>query len=48
MEKLDPKKSPRETHGPVVATGPNAGKNRTRKSDGQWRVKRSDAGKPRK
>ncbi|WP_259689432.1 hypothetical protein [Lactiplantibacillus plantarum] len=43
MEK-DPKKSPRETNGPVVKTGPTAGQNRTRKNNGQWRVKRSDTG----
>ncbi len=46
-DKLDPRKSPRDTHGPVVETGPNAGRPRTRNQDGQWRKKRSDAGKPR-
>ena len=28
MEKKDPKKSPKETNGPVVKTGPTAGNNR--------------------
>lgn len=46
-EKKDPKKSPKETEGPVVSTGPTAGKNRTRNADGQWRKKRSDAGSKR-
>ncbi|ETA75076.1 hypothetical protein L1O48_02645 [Ligilactobacillus equi] len=41
-------KSPRDTHGPIVKTGPTAGQNRSRKSSGEWRKKRSDAGKPRK
>lgn len=41
-------KSPRETGGPVVKTGPTAGQNRSRNKDGEWRRKRSDAGKPRK
>lgn len=40
-------KSPKDTHGPVIATGPNAGKNRTRRNDGPWRRKRSDSGKKR-
>ena len=40
--------SPRDTGGPVVKTGPTAGQNRSRNQDGQWRRKRSDAGKPRK
>lgn len=39
--------SPRETGGPVVKTGPTAGQNRSRNKNGQWRRKRSDAGKPR-
>ena len=43
-EKKDPKKSPKETGGPVVKTGPTAGQNRSRNKDGQWRGKRSDAG----
>lgn len=41
-------KSPKETGGPVVKTGPTAGHNRSRNSDGQWRKKRSDAGTTRK
>ena len=40
--------SPRETGGPVVKTGPTAGQNRSRNQNGQWRKKRSDAGKSRK
>ena len=40
--------SPRETGGPVVKTGPTAGQNRSRNKNGQWRRKRSDAGKSRK
>ena len=40
--------SPKDTHGPVVKTGPTAGQNRSRNKNGQWRRKRSDAGKPRK
>lgn len=39
--------SPSKTHGPVVKTGPTASNNRSRNNDGQWRRKRSDAGKPR-
>jgi hypothetical protein len=39
--------SPKDTHGPVVKTGPTAGQNRSRNQNGQWRRKRSDAGKPR-
>lgn len=39
--------SPKDTHGPVVKTGPTAGQNRSRNKNGQWRKKRSDAGKPR-
>ena len=39
--------SPRETGGPVVKTGPTAGQNRSRNKNGQWRKKRSDAGKSR-
>jgi hypothetical protein len=45
-EKKDPSKSPRETNGPVVKTGPTAGQNRSRNDDGAWRKKRDDAGKP--
>lgn len=40
--------SPKDTHGPVVTTGPTAGQNRSRNNDGRWRKKRSDAGKSRK
>ena len=40
--------SPRETGGPIVKTGPTAGQNRSRNKNGQWRRKRSDAGKSRK
>ena len=36
--------SPKDTHGPIVKTGPTAGKNRSRNKNGQWRRKRSDAG----
>lgn len=39
--------SPKDTHGPIVKTGPTSGENRSRNQDGQWRAKRSDAGKPR-
>lgn len=39
--------SPKYTHGPIVKTGPTAGKNRSRNKSGRWRKKRSDAGKPR-
>ena len=39
--------SPSQTHGPVVKTGPTAGQNRSRKNNGQWRKKRSDAGQKR-
>lgn len=42
--KKDHKKSPRETGGPVVGSGPTAGRNRTKTKSGQWRRKRSDAG----
>lgn len=40
-------KSPRETGGPVVRTGPTRGKNRSRTQKGRWRARRSDAGKSR-
>lgn len=30
-------RSPRETHGPLVKTGPTAGQNRSRNNDGTWR-----------
>ena len=36
--------SPRDTHGPIVKTGPTSGQNRSRNNDGTWRKKRSDAG----
>ena len=39
--------SPKDTKGPVVKTGPTAGQDRTRNDNGEWRKKRSDAGKPR-
>ena len=39
--------SPRDTHGPLVKTGPTARKVRSKNQDGQWRAKRSDAGKTR-
>ena len=42
--KKDSSKSPRDTNGPVVKTGPTAGENRSRNNDGAWRKKRSDAG----
>ena len=41
-------KSPKDTGGPIVKTGPTAGKNRSRNKDGSWRKKRSDSGKSRK
>lgn len=34
--------------GPRVKTGPTAGEVRSKNKDGQWRRKRSDAGKKRK
>lgn len=37
--------SPKDTHGPIVKTGPTAGQNRSRNQNGRWRKKRSDAGK---
>ena len=40
--------SPKDTHGPVVKTGPTAGQNRSRNKDGTWRKKRSDAGQTKK
>ena len=48
MGKKDPNKSPKETGGPVVKTGPTAGQNRSRNDDGSWRAKRSDAGTKKK
>jgi hypothetical protein len=47
-EKKDPSKSPRDTNGPVVKTGPTAGNNRSRNDDGAWRKKRSDTGEQKK
>lgn len=47
-EKKDPSKSPRDTNGPVVKTGPTAGQNRSRNDDGAWRKKRSDTGETKK
>lgn len=40
-------KSPKDTGGPVVKSGPTRGENRSRNNDGTWRAKRSDAGKSR-
>ena len=40
--------SPKDTHGPIVKTGPTAGQNRSRNNDREWRKKRSDSGKKRK
>ena len=42
--KKNPSKSPRETGGPVVKTGPTRGQNRSRNNSGEWRKKRSDSG----
>ena len=39
--------SPKDTHGPIVKTGPTAGQNRSKNADGTWRAKRSDAGEKR-
>lgn len=41
-------KSPKDTHGPIVKTGPTSGENRSRNQNGQWRKKRNDSGKKRK
>lgn len=46
-DKKNPNKSPKDTKGPVVKTGPTAGENRSRNKDGRWRAKRSDTGKKR-
>lgn len=40
-------KSPKDTKGPVVKTGPTKGQNRSRTKEGTWRAKRSDTGKSR-
>jgi len=42
-DKKDHKKSPKDTGGPVVKSGPTAGENRSRNKDGSWRKKRSDS-----
>jgi hypothetical protein len=47
-DKKDSKKSPNQTGGPVVKTGPTAGQNRSRTQDGAWRKKRSDTGSSKK
>ena len=39
--------SPSKTGGPIVKTGPTAGKVRAKTKKGTWTKKRSDAGKPR-
>ena len=39
--------SPKDTKGPVVKTGPTAGKVRSQNKDGRWHAKRSDANQPR-
>lgn len=39
--------SPKDTGGPIVKTGPTAGKVRSRNKDGSWRPKRKDTGIPR-
>jgi hypothetical protein len=40
--------SPKDTHGPIVKSGPTKGDNRSRDEDGTWRKKRSDTGVSRK
>lgn len=40
--------SPKDTGGPIVKSGPTAGKVRSKNRDGSWRRKRKDAGKSRK
>ena len=40
-------KAPKDNGGPLVKTGPTAGQVRSRNKDGQFRKKRSDAGKSR-
>ena len=47
-DKKDLSKSPKDTGGPVVKTGPTRGENRSRNDDGQWRKKRSDSGTEKK
>lgn len=46
--KLPTNQPANKTGGPVVKTGLTAGQVRSRNSDGQWRAKRSDAGKTKK
>lgn len=41
-------KSPKDTGGPIVKTGPTAGRNRSHNKDGSWRKKRSDSGNSKK
>ena len=36
--------SPKDTHGPIVKTGPTAGQVRSKNKSGEWRRKRSDTG----
>ncbi|WP_203640592.1 hypothetical protein [Levilactobacillus andaensis] len=40
-------RDPHKAGGPVVKSGPTNGSVRTHNDDGQWRKKRSDAGKSR-
>jgi len=40
-------KSPKDTKGPVVKSGPTRGENRSRTKEGTWRKKRRDTGKSR-
>lgn len=47
MSIIKKNKSPKNNGGPLVKTGPTAGKVRSRNNDGKWRKKRSDTGKPR-
>ena len=37
--------SPKDTHGPVVKTGPTAGQNRSRNKNGQWHKRQSNKGR---
>lgn len=46
-ERKNSNKSPKDTKGPIVKTGPTTGENRSRNKDGRWHAKRSDAGKKR-
>lgn len=47
MPETDRYGNARNKDGPKVETGPNADLTRARNANGQWRVKRNDAGKPR-